>query len=405
MKRSWTVGVWRLAAWLEVLATALSIGCAQVPTYGLDSPTMTVAVPAPQLSWAPLVPRSALRVGLFLAPDAHSSALVAGGGDVPRYRFALGDAFVALVDATLRPMFASAVPVDRLPTPGAPSRDVDLVVAAGITRQGDVAVPEIWIEVVEPDGTPVAGGRAKLGGLTWVDADSAHAPATLAGHAGNTIKAVFAQAIEALVLSSALAAQLDRHGAPWRWTVAPVASPIARRTVILRCVSLVACSVDPGVEPLALAMRKLDPSVELAGGAEFLDAMYPWLNDAPGVDEDQVAAVLATPAARGRAAAIGVRFLAAVTMSSPRSVRGSIVCGQVGCFGYEERRINEHANVQVFDFSTGQRRRAEELRREYATLAIPAVILPIPIPLAAPSPLHEEVARRLVPLLGSADER
>ncbi len=58
--------------------------------------------------------------------------------------------------------------------------------------------------------------------------------------------------------------------------------------------------------------------------------------------------------------------------------------------------------MTVYDLEAGAKTRHDEFQRSYVSLALPAVIIPIPIPMGTFRSLYDEAAKRLLPLLQPA---
>jgi hypothetical protein len=143
-------------------------------------------------------------------------------------------------------------------------------------------------------------------------------------------------------------------------------------------------------------------------GVALIDAMYPWLRDAPDLTEADVLEVIRGTAARQRIAALGVRYLADVAFGTSTSTSGGIGVvggyGGGGFFGYKEWNKHETAVMAVLDLEAASQWRRDDFSRSYTSLAMPAFLIPIPIPMGPLSSVYEEVAKRLLPLLKPAKE-
>ena len=134
--------------------------------------------------------------------------------------------------------------------------------------------------------------------------------------------------------------------------------------------------------------------------------MYPWLRDAPDLKEEDVLSVFGRAAVRHRIAALGIRYVVDAVLRTLTSESGDIICAGGGrgggCFGYKEWKEHESAALTVYDLEAGAMTRHDEFQRNYVSLALPAVIIPIPIPMGPFGSLYDEAAKRLLPLLQPA---
>jgi hypothetical protein len=114
---------------------------------------------------------------------------------------------------------------------------------------------------------------------------------------------------------------------------------------------------------------------------------------------------IAAPWLAARAAEAGVATLVAIAgWSTADDPRGGILCaggyGAGGCFGLRWTESSDEARATVVRLAALSGSIEANVARTATTFVMPAFIVPVPIPLPQKTTLAEELADRLVPLLG-----
>ena len=402
--------------WLVAsVAVTLSSGCAVSPSPPEpEVPPTTVVVGARPATYPLLLPRSSARVGVYAAPEFRSAVVASDNKRTPDALFQVGGAAATLVDGIADALFAERVAVRERPSALVPAADVDLVLVPRIEApttywtRTPTHVYALELEVLDPAGAPVARARS------W----NSSMPAFLGPYRAGVIEAsrpaveqfasTAAQLAVAMVLSPSLREWLALHELPFVWPEPAVSRSggAPAGITIVRCVEMTTCTVTDATLALEDALRRLDPHVRIVDGEAFLEAMYPWLRGAPDLREEDVLNVFGRAAVRHRIAALGIRYVVDAVLRTLTSESGDIICAGGGrgggCFGYKEWKEHESAALTVYDLEAGAKTRHDEFQRSYVSLALPAVIIPIPIPMGTIRSLYDEAAKRLLPLLQPA---
>jgi hypothetical protein len=230
--------------WLfAALVAMLVAGCASGPRYGPDSPVTTIVVSPPRFDYAPLVPQTIARVGLYISPELRSAAANSGGGKNPRARFEIGDAVTVLVDKMVRSMFRESVPIQELPDHNHPANGVDLVVAPRIDSNSYDFSMEF--EVREPAGNPIAKVASRALRMPQIDERREASTAIVAGLAAEELKTAVAQASVRVLKSPPLREWLSERKLAFVWSepAATVDAATPTGVTIVRCSQMAVCNV------------------------------------------------------------------------------------------------------------------------------------------------------------------
>jgi hypothetical protein len=155
------------------------------------------------------------------------------------------------------------------------------------------------------------------------------------------------------------------------------------------------------------ALKKLDPQLLVVPTYQLVDALYPWLSSA-GLDDAVLIEQLRHPAIVDRANRSGVRYIVvARILETWNEEHGGIAPlggpGGAGLFGLMWWSRHEAGDLHVLDLTVAGETRAVSHRRDVPTFALPAFILPVPIPLpAAGESMPEAIAKQLLPLVRPA---
>jgi hypothetical protein len=155
---------------------------------------------------------------------------------------------------------------------------------------------------------------------------------------------------------------------------------------------------------LGEALKKLDPQISVVPAAALIDALSPWLSSADLRDSVLVEWLRQTAIVE-RANRIGVRYLVvARTLKTWKEEHGAIApiagFGAGGLFGLMWWSQHEVGDIYVLDLVVAKEASVVAHEREVTTLALPAFIVPLPIPNPlADDSMAEAIARQLLPLV------
>jgi hypothetical protein len=391
-----------------VAASLFIAGCATGPKYGPDSPVTTIVVPVEPIAYAPLVPKSPATVGIYYPETFRGAIAMAGGGASPRYRYEIGAAAVALFDQNAAALFAETVKLPSPPRPNANVVGVDLVLVPSFQPGSGYFL--LGVDVFGPDGAHIATTTSSAIETPVPDQGSTSPTGDLSGAAGRFLSERVGDLATTLVLSRDVARWADARGIAWQWPEAPsyTPSPIPPAGVaIVVCFGegLRSCVATEKSAAVAEALRKLDSTVRIVPADELRRAFYPWFGYAD-MSDAQAAEWLRRPAVATRAAAIGVRYLViADKLTTWTQQHGDIgiVAGGLGggLFGLMWWTQNESGQLRVFDFVTSAEAQGVSHQREDVTFALPAFVVPMPIPIprAGGDSMPEAIAKQLLPLV------
>jgi hypothetical protein len=210
-----------------------------------------------------------------------------------------------------------------------------------------------------------------------------------------------------LIFSDELAHWAQTRGLTWHW---PEAAPAAAAGIKPSGLAIVQRRTQrnfrASAESVAVgeALRKLDSQILVVPASQLIDVLYPWLSSA-GLDDAVLVEQLRHPAIVDRAGRSGIRYIVvARTLETRTEKHGGIAPlggpGGAGLFGMMWWSRHETGDLHVLDLAVAGETRAVSHRRDVPTFALPAFILPVPIPLpAAGESMPEAVAKQLLPLV------
>lgn len=132
-------------------------------------------------------------------------------------------------------------------------------------------------------------------------------------------------------------------------------------------------------------LGEVEPDVVMTRQRAIRDALFPLLEPATQPQsESAFVALLGREDVRGRLARLGLRYLIAFAGGTDKEAPGGgIVCGggfgAGGCFGYSWQNESTRLSAVLWSLDSGTPLRREAARSE-GTSAMPAFILPVPIP-------------------------
>ena len=133
--------------------------------------------------------------------------------------------------------------------------------------------------------------------------------------------------------------------------------------------------------------------------ARLIEALYPWLSSVD-LDDAVLFEQLRRPAIVERAGASDIRYIVmARTLHSRSEEHGAIAPiggpGGAGLFGLMWWTRHEAGDLHVLDLLSTGEARAVSHRREVPTFALPAFILPLPIPLPSGEAMADTIANNI----------
>jgi hypothetical protein len=388
----------RVAA-AALLAAVLSVGmsgCAAPGPGVSDVPAVVAALDAPAVP--PLVPESKLPVSLHVCGTLHAATFEAGGGSAGPARYDYGDSIERAVREVVRTHFPRLGPAG-----GVGDGRHDLRIEASIADLGIGRA--LRLDFHDLDGH----------GLATIDSDPFVVPhpaspwnagpdrsrATAQMH--ERLRTALASLAGRISMTPELAHYLAAKDAAWTWPPPEATTPdAAGAAVVLACSSPRICGSTE--DSLALERALAQRGVAIRSASAFLEAAWPWFAGAP-MEGSDMPSIVGSVAFRDRMRASGLRYLVLVwrlgaTLGTEGGIAGVGGFGAGGFFGYLEVQRQERADMFVVDLARDAPPVTIHERRDKAVLAVPAFILPVPIPLPdADRPLVERLADQIAPLI------
>jgi hypothetical protein len=398
------VGVIALWGAMAVIAAVVS-GCATGPKYGPDSPVTTVVVPVEPLKYPPLVPKLPITVGIYYTPELRAASVQTGGGSRPRVAYLVGPSAVACFEQVAASLFARTVELQARPQPGQRFPVVDL--AFVLDYQPARYDANLVVEAFATDGSTIAtnGSYIQLPLTTAADAPlESYATPNVGWHM--VVDGVADLAV-GFLLSREAAAWVANHDIAWNWSgdaASRVVAPSRAGVAVLMCPRLTNCHSNEASQAISAALRKLDPKVYVVEANTVLDAFYPWMRSATS-NEDLPDSWMRRSIVAARAEAIGLRYLVlADLLGTSTHEHGGIVgaggFGGGGFFGLMWWTRKEFGRLDVFDFVDAVNAGTVRHENEFVTLALPALLIPVPIPMPnVGESMSEAIARQLLPMV------
>jgi hypothetical protein len=398
------------AAVAFAFAVLLTLGCAERPVYDPNAEVPPVYVPAELLTYSPLLPRLPVAAGIYYPPEWRYAEMTGWASGDPRVRFKLGSAAVALFDQIAAALFAQVQSLPSWPRTEGGTQLLDLVLVPRIVQSADAFVGyTLGVDLYSVDASPIAGVATKLWYIPETEIPDSGSPGDPARIAQIRLKEGLAALSTSLIASVELEQWARRRGVVWHW---PEAAPGAAAGVKASGVAIVqrtkqrTFSASAQCTALGEALNKLDPQLHVVPTAQLTDVLYPWLSSA---DLDDVALFeqLRRPAVIERARTNDIRHLVLARTPQSRSEEhggGAPIGGPggAGLFGLMWWSRHEAGDLRVLDLlSTGEARVVSH-QREVPTFALPAFILPIPIPLPPGEAMADTIAKQLLPILRPA---
>ncbi len=330
---------------------------------------------------------------------------MAGGGDIPRYQYEVGAAAVVLLDQDFDGLFKRSIPLTSLTGGEGSAGMVDLIL---VPRFESLAASYLLgIDVFAPDGIRIA--RIENWAMSPpVPEQSGITPLAKPLPAVNDFLIDAAGDLAtALILSPEITVWSAGRGLEWQWPdVRPrdiAGNP--RGVVIVSCMAgLRRCNATEDTVAVGDALRRLDRTIDIVSAADLRRALYPWLGWAD-MSDTQLAEWLRRPAVAARVGAMGIRYLVfADSLGASTKRHGEIGAvggyGGGGLFGLMWWTRNEVGRLNVFDFVTAAEAGKVNHQREDVTFALPALIIPMPIPIPRQvEDMPDAIAKQLLPLV------
>jgi hypothetical protein len=260
----------------------------------------------------------------------------------------------------------------------------------------------ISVEVASPKGEPVATFASPPAYLPSPEAEKYPDTASVVRAVANELDRILAPLASDLWRSEALRREADKTGAAWEWpeSQAPSAMPPAGVAVI-RCDQSGICSGDPATEQIGKALSERRVSVVPA--ELLLGAVWPWF--AGTADAVATSAAMTLPWFALRASDAGVGSIVVIEdWGKSDDERGGMLCGISfgggGCLGLQWTDTTESARASVTRLAGGNGSNEASITRTATTFVMPALVLPIPIWIPQKTSLADEIADRILPLLG-----
>ena len=393
------------------LAALLTVGCAEGPVYDPSAVIPPVTVPAEPLAYSPLLPRLPIAAGIYYSPEWRLAEMTGWASGDPRVRFKLGLAAVAYFDQIAAALFERVEPLPSWPANGPGMQVVDLVMVPRIEQSEDAFIGfTVGVDVFSPNGSLITSVATKPWYIPETDQHDSQIPADSARIAQIRLKETLAALSTSLIFSEELEHWAQTRGLIWRWPEAEQGTVTGIKasglTIVQRKKQR---NFRASAESVAVgeALKKLDPQLLVVPTYQLVDALYPWLSSA-GLDDAVLIEQLRHPAIVDRANRSGVRYIVvARILETWNEEHGGIAPlggpGGAGFFGLMWWSRQEAGDLHVLDLTAAGETRAVSHRRDVPTFALPAFILPVPIPLpAAGESMPEAIAKQLLPLVRPA---
>lgn len=384
-----------------LLTASLSVGMSGCATPGPGVAEVPAAVAVLDLpAMPPLVPESTLSVSVQFSDSLHAATFEAGGGPAAVARYDYGNSIERAVREVVRAHFPRLDPAGD-----AGDERPDLRIEASIA---DLGIGQ----ALRLDFRDLDGHR-----LATIDSDPFVVPhpaspwsagpdssrATAQMH--ERLRTALASLAGRISMTPELADHLRANGAAWTWRSPGAPTPDgAGAAVVLACSSPRICGSTE--DSLALERALAQRGVTIRSSSAFLKAAWPWFAGAPMEGRD-VPSIVASAAFRDRMRASGMRHIVlawrlGATLGTEGGIAGVGGFGAGGLFGYLEVQRQERADMFVADLARDAPPVAIQEKRDKAVLAVPALILPVPIPLPdADRPLVDRLADQIAPLVRS----
>jgi hypothetical protein len=209
-----------------------------------------------------------------------------------------------------------------------------------------------------------------------------------------------------LVSSVELEQWARARGDVWRWLEsAPGGAAVVKASGLAIVQRAKQRNFRASAESVALeeALKRLDRQIHIVPTAQLIDALYPWMSSA-GVDDAALVERLRHPAIVHRTNESDIRYIVLARVLQSRSEEHGGIApiggpGGAGLFGLMWWSRHEAGDLHVLDLLSTGEARAVSHRREVPTFALPAFILPIPIPLPSGEAMADTIAKQLLPIV------
>lgn len=381
---------WRPAArFASAMATAmLAAGCATQPVLGPGTPPIIIGLEASSRP-EPLVPRLPICTRLSGIDELAQARMQLGAPSTGRVDYRLGLALATSVGLALEALF--------------PAREgcaIDLEIRARFWHGETTFI--LGVDLATTQGDAIASFDSLPVYPAWPGTPNYRDARSAAQSVSDQIDRVLAKLLWEVWKSEALRHHAARSGAAWIWPVAtsaPTSPPSG--VAVVHCDAAQQCFASSAAEAVGAVLAARGFTMIAADA--LLRAAWPWLSGAG--DAEELKDAIAAPWFASRAAEAGVAALVAIAgWSTADDPRGGILCaggyGAGGCFGLRWTESSDEARVTVVRLATASGSIEVNVARSATTFVMPAFVVPVPIPLPQKTTLSEELAERLVPLLG-----
>ena len=298
--------------------------------------------------------------------------------------------------------------MEAWPAADSGAEGVDLVLIPSIEQLPDAFISfVVSVDMFTPDGAAIARVATRSWYFREVDPTESASSADPARIGQVRLKEALAALTTSAIASIELIQWAQDAGLEWRWPGAAQDAPEHRDAggiAIVERTKHWGFGTTAETEALGAALARLDPKLSLVRGSDIIDMLYPWLSVAHS-DNASLIGWLRHPAVVKRAASGGVRYLVvARVLRASTEQHGGIAPlggpGGAGLFGLIWWSRREVADLYVLDLVAADDTRPVTHGRDVPTFALPAFIVPVPIPLLATGDsMAEALARQLLPLV------